>query len=215
MATLKTVRCIILFIFVLYLKMIIANIREYQQSLVRLPHNTTIDVIGTMDPGLDWIIPTTICSSILFTVLYWVANSRDPHHIATVLTVELCLVLFGAIQLLDISPQPCKGIPNDSLLFGWPECGFNINLPAQLVLFIAILVKMVQSFVMKGLIYFFLFVVFIGLVLFQNTVDVISTMLIVQLLVSHPFLTHFSKRFFITESPYFERIRNKHVVSSI
>ena len=117
--------------------MIIANIREYQQSLVRLPHNTTIDLLQIeVDPGLDWIIPTTVCSSILFTVLYWVANSRDPHHIARVLTVELCLVLFGAIQLLDISAQPCKGIPNNSLLFGWPECGFNINIQAQLVLFI-------------------------------------------------------------------------------
>lgn len=201
MAELKNRRCVLGFVFIMYSKVVLSNIGTV---------DVEIDTGITLPNFLRFIPPVILSVLILLTMYYWIRWRQSRSTIAKFLTVEFFVVLFSFV-LLPID-DACEMTITD-----WPNC-ITVNLSAQLVVFASIISQISHSRFVKGCSYLLLFVAIIVLLLYEKTADVILSVVFVLLIFTNPFIIKISK-FFILESPYFERIRevsiSKHVISSI
>ena len=203
MAKLQVIRCVTVFIFLLYLKVILSNVGPLDMEIGKF-----VEI-----PQVFRFVPPVILSFIiLVTGCYWVKYRRQAERISKFLTVEFLVVIFSSVLL-----------PNDTFcraknpFIDWPNC-LTVNLSAQLMVFASIILQMSHSRYLKAFICLILFIAIICLFLYQRTSDVIISSVFVMLVSTNPFVTKISK-FLIQESPYFERIHDvtisKHVISSI
>ena len=204
MAKLKVIRCVIVFIFLFFLKIFLSNIG---------PLDVKIDPRIALPESLRFIPPVVLSILILLSIVDWIKYQRQNHTIAKFLTVEFLVVLFSSVLL----PAPLDLCRVQNPLTDWPNC-VTVNLAAQLILFASIITQMSHSRYLKAFSYLILFVAIIVLLLYEKTTSVILSSVFVILLTSNRFVTKISN-FFIQESPYFERIHDisvsKHVISSI
>ena len=203
MVKLKVIRCVVGFIFLLYLKVLLSNIGTLDVEIVSR---------FALPAYLRVVPPFTLSVLILLTTYYWIRKSKTRSTIAMFLTVEFMVVMFSYALL-----------PTDDACGStdWQDC-FNCitpNLSAQLIVFSSIISQISHSRTVKGCTYFLLFVAIIVLILFEKTTDVVISVVFTVLTFSNPFVNKITKLIFVTESPYFERIHDvtisKHVISSI
>lgn len=202
MAKLKVIRCVTVFMFIMYSKVVLSNIG---------PLDMGIDT-GITIPAYLWFVPPIVLSFlILLTMYYWIRWRQARSTIAIFLTTEFLVVLFSYALLP--TDDACEMTITD-----WPNC-ITVNLSAQLVVFASIISQISHSRYVKGCSYLLLFVAIIVLLLYEKTADVILSVVFVLLIFTNPFIIKRSKLIFITESPYFERLHDvtisKHVISSI
>ena len=202
MVKLKVIRCVVGFIFLLYLKVLLSNISTIDVEIVSR---------FALPAYLRFVPPFTLSVLILLTTYYWIW-SQTRSTIAMFLTVEFMVVLFSYALLP--TDDACG-----STIMDLKDC-FNcitFNLSAQLIVFSSIISQISHSRTVKGCTYFLLFVAIIVLILFEKTTDVVISVVFTVLTFSNPFVNKITKLIFITESPYFERIHDvsisKHMVS--
>lgn len=162
------------------------------------------------------------------TLLFWFAGSRNPLLLARALTSQILLVTtFSLSQLFTIVPD---ATPNCLKVYRIPDytdrswvfwkyptraCGNMLwsSDVTQLVIFTSFATQMVPSRrpKLKGLVWFVgecWTVLTIGLIFtarYQYSVDVFSTIVVVKLAMSHPWIDHFAKYCFIKHAKYYAR----------
>jgi hypothetical protein len=201
MAKLKVLRCVVGLLFILYLKVLLSNVGTINIGIVSS---------FALPDYLRFVSPVILSILILLTMFYW-SRYRHRSTIAMFLTVEFFVVLFSYALL-----------PTDNFcemtITDWPNCIFARNFAAQLVVFASIISQISHSRVVKACTSLLLFVAIIVLLIYEKTTDIILSVLFTVLIFTNPFIIKISK-FFILESPYFERIHDvsisKHVITSI
>ena len=201
MAKLKVLRCVVGLLFILYLKVLLSNVGTINIGIVSS---------FALPDYLRFVSPVILSILILLTMFYW-SRYRHRSTIAMFLTVEFFVVLFSYALL-----------PTDNFcemtITDWPNCIFARNFAAQLVVFASIISQISHSRVVKVCTSLLLFVAIIVLLIYEKTTDIILSVLFTVLIFTNPFIIKISK-FFILESPYFERIHDvsisKHVITSI
>jgi hypothetical protein len=205
MVKLKVIRCVVGFIFLLYLKVLLSNISTIDVEIVSR---------FALPAYLRFVPPVALSVLILLTTYYWIRWRPTRSTIAMFLTVEIVVLLFSYALLP--TDDACGSTIMDL------KDSFNCitpNLSAQLIVFSSIISRISHSKPVKGCTYFLLFIAIIFLLLYEKSTDVILSVVFTVLTFSNPFVIKISKLIFITESPYFERIHDvtisKHVISSI
>ena len=205
MVKLKVIRCVVGFIFLLYLKVLLSNIGTLDVEIVSR---------FALPAYLRFVPPVTLSVLILLTTYYWIRRRPTRSTIAMFLTVEFMVVIFSYTLLP--TDDACGSTITDWHDFS--NC-ITVNLSAQLIVFSSIISRISHSRFVKGCSYFILLVAIIVLLLYERTADIVLSVSFVLLTFSNPFVIKISKLIFITESPYFERIHDvtisKHVISSI
>ena len=203
MVKLKVIRCVVGFIFLLYLKVLLSNISTIDVEIVSR---------FALPPYLRFVPPVALSVLILLTTYYWIRWRPTRSTIAMFLTVEIVVLLFSYALLP--TDDACG-----STIMDWQD-SFNCitpNLSAQLIVFSSIISRISHSKTVKGCTFLLLFVAIIFLLLYEKTTDVILSVVFTLLTFSNPFVNKITKLIFITESPYFERIHDvsisKHMVS--
>ncbi len=165
---------------------------------------------------------------VLSTILIWFVFSRNPVLIAKAISAQMLLVpTFSISQLFTIVPDATPNclqvynIPHHTD-YWWPFYNYPIrgcgNMlwssdVTQLVIFTTLASQMVsdRKKVLKCLIWFIgeiWTVATIALILtarYQYSVDVLSTVVVVKLAMTHPWIDHFAKRCFIKKPGYYAR----------
>lgn len=165
---------------------------------------------------------------VLLTVLVWFTFSRESLLPAKVICCQAVIVpVFSISQLLTIVPDSTPncvnlyGIPNSTdfswIFWKWPgrSCGnmlWSSDL-AQLVIFVHIAVEMIphRRHKWRYIVWFigecwtFITVAFIFSSRYQYSMDVFITIIVVKLLITHPWIDHLSNYFFVRNGLYYQR----------
>jgi hypothetical protein len=166
-------------------------------------------------------------SWVLLTILAWWTCSRKALLPAKVLVIQMIIIpVFSISQLLTVVPDSMPNcitvyeIPTDKdtswIFWKWPNraCGnmlWSSDL-AQLIIFTSLAVQMISSsssarwFVwVVGECWTFLTMIFIFSSRYQYSMDVFITILVVKLLVSHPWVEIIATHWFIKKGNYYAR----------
>lgn len=161
-------------------------------------------------------------------ILIWFACSRDPVLVARALSAQILLVpTFSISQLFTIVPDATPNclqvyqIPSYKsthwVFWNYPvrACGNMLwsSDITQLVIFTSFATQMISTrrSTLRRLVWFIgecWTVLTIGLIFtarYQYSVDVLSTVVVVKLAMSHPSIDHFAKYFFIHKAGYYAR----------
>lgn len=167
-------------------------------------------------------------SWVLLTLLVWSTCSKDPILLARALSAQILLIAtFSLSQLLTIVPDSTPNclevyrIPSTSdvhwVFWKYPirACGNMLwsSDIAQLIVFTSMATQMVPNRrgKMKWLVWTlgewwtFLTMIFIFTSKYQYSVDVFTTIVVVKLAMSHPWIDRFAKFSFIREGNYYAR----------
>jgi hypothetical protein len=177
-------------------------------------------------------------SWVLITILFWITCHEDPKLMAKVLTAQLLLVpTFSLSQLLTIVPD---ATPNCLEVYNIPKtrdiswifwkypfraCGNMLwsSDITQLIIFTSVATQMVPNrrprckwFVwFLGECWTYITVIFIFTAKYQYSVDVLSTIVVVKLAMSHHLLEHFAQYVFLHEGEYYQRAPLQEMVGTI
>ena len=166
---------------------------------------------------------------VLMTLLVWCVAGRPPIVLAKVLTAQVLLIpTFSLAQLLTIVPDATPNclttyeIPDSPdtrwVFYRWPSrtCGNMLwsSDTAQLVMWTSVALELVSRKKKKcrwmvftlGECWLLMTMAFIFSSRYQYSVDVISTVLVVKLLMTHPVLTKTARAWFVKDAAYFERV---------
>ena len=168
-------------------------------------------------------------SWVLLTVILWGACSMRPVLAARALSAQILFIpMFTLAQLLTIVPDATPNclslfnIPKDDNI-GWVfwryprrSCGNMLwsSDIAQLVVFTSIAYDMVPRYRYKlqlivwtvGQIWILATMCVVFSAKYQYSTDVISTVIVVKLAMSHPTLDKFGRYFFVRGGEYFDRV---------
>lgn len=162
------------------------------------------------------------------TIIVWLTCSQNPILIARALTAQILLVpVFSVSQLLTIVPD---ATPNCLEVYQIPKtddmswvfwkypvraCGNMLwsSDITQLVVFTSLATQMVSDrrpklhwFVwILGECWTFMTMIFIFTAKYQYSVDVLSTIVVVKLAMSHIYVNHFAQYCFVKHGRYYER----------
>lgn len=162
------------------------------------------------------------------TLLIWLATSRDAFLLAKALTAQILLITtFSISQLFTIVPDATPNclevyrIPDGSdmawIFWRYPTraCGNMLwsSDVTQLVIFTSFATQMIseRKAKLKWLVWFFgecwtlLTIALIFTARYQYSVDVLSTVVVVKLAMSHPHIDRLAKRCFIQDAKYYAR----------
>ena len=178
-------------------------------------------------------------SWVLMTLIVWFTCSKNPILIARALTAQILVIAtFSLSQLLTIVPDSTPNcleeynIPSTSdihwVFWKYPirACGNMLwsSDIAQLVVFTSMATQMVPNrrgrmkwFIWcLGECWTFLTMIFIFTSKYQYSVDVFTTIVIVKLAMSHPWIDRFATFSFISEGNYYARAPTQELpISSI
>lgn len=166
---------------------------------------------------------------VLLTLFVWWWMGRRPVVLAKVLMAQVFLIpTFSLAQLLTIVPDATPDclttyqIPESAdmrwVFYRWPSrtCGNMLwsSDTAQLVMWTSVALELVPRkntkcrwvvFVL-GECWLLMTMAFIFSSRYQYSVDVISTILVVKLLMTHPTLSKVARACFVKDAAYFERV---------
>lgn len=165
---------------------------------------------------------------VLLTLLVWSAFNRDPILLARALTAQIILVpTFSISQLLTIVPDATPNCLTVYQIPSTPDMGWVFwKYPSracgnmlwssditQLVIFTSFATQMITDrkpclkwFIWAlGECWTFATVIFIFTARYQYSVDVLSTIVVVKLAMSHHFVDQFAKYCFIRKGNYYAR----------
>lgn len=175
-------------------------------------------------------------SFVSVTVVAWFLCSKKPIHAARALSAQLLFIpMFTLAQMLTIVPD---STPNCLELFGVPSsqdigwvfwrypsrtCGNMLwsSDIAQLVVFTSIAVDIARQqcshcatlfLWLFGQVWILMTMSFVFVAKYQYSVDVLSTVIVVKLSMSHPTLTRFAEYWFVRHGKYFERYLHHEMV---
>jgi len=203
-----------------------------------------VDWVGstTLPQALTLRAMVDVCtwSFVVATMAVWLFFSRKPIHVARALTAQLLFIpMFTLAQLLTIVPDSTPncleqfGVPSSQDI-GWVfwrypsrTCGNMLwsSDMAQLVVFTSVAGEMaLQRCSPCAVLFLRLFshawilmtMVFVFSAQYQYSVDVLSTVIVVKLAMTHPSLTRFAEDWFVRNGKYYERyLRNEMVPVTI
>lgn len=166
---------------------------------------------------------------VLLTFIAWGLMGQKPVVIAKILMAQVILIpIFSVAQLLTIVPDATpncltlydipSGAETNWLFYRWPSrtCGNMLwsSDTAQLVIWANAAVELISNkkkrcrciIYLVGEAWLIMTMGFIFSSRYQYSVDVISTILVVRLLVTHPMLTKMARYCFVRRAEYFERV---------
>ena len=201
-----------------------------------------IDWIGStpLPEALTLRAMVDVCtwSFVVATSVAWLLFSRKPIHVARALTAQLLFIpMFTLSQLFTIVPD---STPNCLSLFGVPSsqdigwvfwrypsrtCGNMLwsSDIAQLVVFASVAGDIAlqrcgkcatRLFVLFVHVWILTTMAFVFSAQYQYSVDVLSTVIVVKLAMSHPSLTRFAEDWFVRNGKYYERYLTLRTVST-
>ena len=199
-----------------------------------------IDWIGStnLPQALTLRAMVDVCtwSFVAATIVAWLCFSRKPIHVARALTAQLLFIpLFTLAQLLTIVPD---STPNCLKLFGVPSsqnigwifwrypsrtCGNMLwsSDMAQLVVFTSVAGEIAlqrcshcatRALGLFSHVWILMTMAFVFSAQYQYSVDVLSTVIVVKLAMTHPSLTRFAEDWFVRNGKYYERYLHNEMV---
>jgi hypothetical protein len=217
-------------------------VQTYRNGTELLPlHDTLfVDWVGStnLPAALTLRDMVDVCtwSFVVVTIVAWFLFSKKPIHPARVLSAQLLFIpMFTLAQLLTIVPD---STPNCLELFDIPSsqdigwvfwrypsrtCGNMLwsSDIAQLVVFTSVAVEIALqrcSHCATNVLWIFshiwilMTMAFVFSAKYQYSVDVLSTVIIVKLAMTHPSLTQFAEHCFVRNGKYFERYLHNEMV---